>query len=64
MHGGLDSADKSIAALRTQIQSVPTKDSLWSSAFTGALGGVFGVGNMLAQNSQRKYFENEYNKLG
>jgi hypothetical protein len=63
MHQGVDSADKSIAGLRTQIQSVPTKDSMWSSAFTGALGGIFGVGNMFAQNDQRKYYQDQYNKL-
>lgn len=64
MHQGVDTADRTIAGLRTQIQSLPTKDSMWSSALTGALGGIFGVGNMFAQNAQRKYYQNEYNNLG
>ena len=51
-----------ISKMRTMIQDVPTKDSLWANAFTGALGGIFGVGNLRNQYDQSKYYQNQYNQ--
>lgn len=51
-----------ISKLQTMIQDVPTKDNLWANAFTGALGGVYGVGNIRNQYDQSKYYQNQYNK--
>lgn len=60
---GVDKTNDDIARLTAMIQRVPSKDSMWTSAFTGALGGVFGVGRMQAANSQRNYYDQKYNEL-
>ena len=61
---GVDRIDSNISQLEAQIQRVPNKNLQWSSAFTGALGGMFGVGDMLRSNKQTDYYDQKFQQLG
>lgn len=59
MRQSVDRIDSDVAKLKTAIQRVPSKSNLWTSAFTGALGGMFGVGGLLDSWKNKKYYDSK-----